>query len=254
MFLEEFRFKLKRIISRSEFTRKFVNNIKSFIYIHGRNLSCDNLVERHFKFWSDRNHPNYEAFANAVNALGGKPAVIVETGTSAWGTDSTRLWDQYVRVFGGELWTVDIRPEAGLRLKNQVSRDTNVIVQDSVEFLKDCNFGNANLYFLDSWDVDWSDSYPSALHGKNEFEAIRQNLRSGDLILIDDTPINAKFLPPEYEEACQSYVSARNAMPGKGGLVVAEIAEDERFTVLFHEYAVLIEYQEFLIKNEKLSG
>lgn len=250
MNLKKLRSRSKDLLPKNYFVKKILNKIKSYFYVHGFNTNCENLVERHFKFWSDESHPNYNAFSRVVNILGGGPAVIVETGTSAWGTDSTRLWDFYVRAFGGELWTVDIRPDAGLRLKGQISNRTKVIVQDSVDFLSARDFGNADLYYLDSWDVDWSDSYPSALHGKNEFEAIKPLLRTGDLILIDDTPADIDLLPAEYREAWQRYISTWNAMPGKGGLVVAEIAKDQRYEILFHEYAVLIKYTDLQDDND----
>jgi hypothetical protein len=45
----------------------------------------------------------------AIHLLGQSPSVILETGMSAWGTNSSLLFDDYVCCFGGEFFTVDIR-------------------------------------------------------------------------------------------------------------------------------------------------
>ena len=64
-----------------------------------------------------------------------KTATDVETGTSAWGTDSTRLWDNYVTHYGGSFHSVDIRSEPARRLKGQVGKRTRLVTSDSVNFL-----------------------------------------------------------------------------------------------------------------------
>jgi hypothetical protein len=51
------------------------------------------LLAAHFDTWSSPNHINRPGFEVAVELMGDRPMRILETGTSAWGTDSTRLWD-----------------------------------------------------------------------------------------------------------------------------------------------------------------
>ncbi len=43
----------------------------------------------------------------AIELLGDRPARILETGSSAWGTNSSLLFDSYVHRFGGEFYTID---------------------------------------------------------------------------------------------------------------------------------------------------
>ncbi len=56
---------------------------------------------------------------------------------------------------------------------------------DSVEFLKSYN-GSPNLVHLDSWDLDLTNPVPSMLHGFLEFQAIKDKMPSGSIIIVDD--------------------------------------------------------------------
>ena len=197
-------------------------------------------MDTHFRIWSHPNHPNRIAFKLALEQLGGRPAVILETGTSAWGTDSTRLWARYVQKFGGELWSVDLREEPKLRLTGQLRGKVQCVVGDSVEFLQAAEFPKANLYFLDSWDVDWSDPMPSALHGLKEFKEIQKYLSPGDIVIIDDTPKSSVFWSASNEDGAIKFKNEFGVMPGKGALVLKEIEGDSMYEVIFHEYAIVI--------------
>ena len=218
----------------------FVRVIKSRFYLLLPIKSIQALVFRHFHFWSHSNHPNVGAFLCALGELGGKPAVIVETGTSAWGTDSTRLWASYVQKYGGELWSVDLRREVSERLKGQLKGDVHLVVGDSVEVLQGANYPKADLYFLDSWDVDWSDPDPAAHHGYKEFQAIRNSLKIGDILIIDDTPRDYSFLPASIAANLKDVQLETNLMPGKGALVFQEIQNDPKYKILFHEYSMVV--------------
>jgi hypothetical protein len=92
--------------------------------------SVEDLIVRHFETWSTLDHQNRYAFVATLQNSNGQPKTIIETGTSAWGTDSTRLWDSYVRNFGGIFYSVDIRHEASDRLKWQMGTNTHLIVDD----------------------------------------------------------------------------------------------------------------------------
>jgi hypothetical protein len=215
------------------------NIIKAYYHNAKVEFTDKTLTESHFACWSTLDHVNYSAFQKIENLMGGRPQKIIETGTSAWGTESTRFWDSYVRSFGGELWSVDIREEPSRRLRFQKSAHTQLVVGDSVEFLNTSNAAEADVYFLDSWDVDWEDSLAASLHGKKEFDAILPALRVGDLVLIDDTPRDLTFLPHHVHKSAEEFQLQQRAMPGKGGLVVKEISNDPNFEILFHEYALL---------------
>ncbi len=214
--------------------RNFVKNL----WFRVRYKKVD-LVTAHFSFWSLSNHVNRNAFQYTLHNLNNQRAHIIETGTAAWGTGSTRLWDSYVRKYGGSLISVDIRPEASAQLTGQLSRFSKCVVSDSVAFLSGARTLGADLYFLDSWDVDWANPHDSALHGLAEYEAISGHLRSGNLVLIDDTPASTKYIPVEYHCEAQLYLDAYQVLPGKGALVLKQILKSSEFEVLFHEYALL---------------
>jgi hypothetical protein len=127
--------------------------------------SGDELIANNFKYWPEESHVNRRAFAEVLLLAKEHPQIIIETGTSAWGTDSTRIWDSYVRRFGGKVYSVDIRVEASLRLASQISKNTHLVVQDSVDFLSENRHLVGDIYFLDSFDLGLSDPPPSALHG-----------------------------------------------------------------------------------------
>jgi len=222
---------MKNIIRRK--ARTFRNHLRYLIFrTKSRNLS---ISEAHFKFWSTPNHINRAAFETALREMGAKSISIIETGTAAWGTNSTMLWDAYVRKYGGSLISVDIRPEASERLRGQLSNRTKCEISDSVKFLRNNQQTHADLYFLDSWDVDWAKPEQSALHGLAEFEALPGNLKSGTLVLIDDTPASISLIPREFNATAQSYYDTHFVWPGKGSLVLKRILDSEDFEVVFQE-------------------
>ena len=139
--------------------RKSFQKLRYLIYVRSVKHSVESLVYKHFSTWSSLDHINKRGFEIALKSLDEKSALIIETGTSAWGTDSTRLWDTYIRKFGGELYSVDIREEASQALIGQMSRRSRLIVDDSVSFLSKWNGGCPDLYYLDSWDLDLAAPY-----------------------------------------------------------------------------------------------
>lgn len=215
-----------------------VRNIGRHIWfrIRYRNQS---ISAAHFRFWSDPEHVNLAAFEFTIQELGSAPAKIIETGTAAWGTNSTRLWDAYVRFSGGSLVSVDIRPEASKRLLGQLSKRSKCIVSDSVSYLSGLDAVNTDLYFLDSWDVDWANPESAANHGLAEFLAIKDKLKPETLVLIDDTPVSLDYIGFEFHPKAQSYFRTNGVFPGKGALVLKMIQNSDDFEILFHEYALL---------------
>jgi|694.fasta_scaffold10592_12 hypothetical protein len=201
------------------------------------------ILEWHFNLWSDINHVNYSGFMTALEKLGGQPALIVETGTSAWGTDSTRLWDTYIRKFGGELHSVDIGSDASNALKGQMSRNTTFIVDDSVHFLQNWHGNHPSLYYLDSWDLDLHDPIQSAEHGMKELQMILPFLQKGTLILIDDTPCDKWFENFESPNSVYEFKNKFGVFPGKGAFYEQVLNPRFKYKVLHHEYSLLIEVQ-----------
>jgi hypothetical protein len=225
--------------------RGYLNEVKllakNYRYQQLHVSNVDDLVQNHFSIWSETDHVNREIFSLALHALGGSPAKIIETGTSAWGTDSTRLWDSYVRKFGGSFCSVDIRREASQRLKWQLSKKSQLFINDSVDFLaKESNLP-ADLYFLDSWDLDLGDPLPSATHGLNEYLAIEPYLEPGNLILIDDTPCALRLGDPQNLPAkAIEFIEKYDQLPGKGAFICRELTKKFHFEVILHDYALLL--------------
>jgi hypothetical protein len=194
--------------------------------------------------WSELNHINRIGLTTALNLLKKKPAVIVETGTSAWGTDSTRLWDSYVKSFGGKFFSVDIRSEPR-QLLGDLGPLSFLYVDDSVNFLnnfKHYSQSKIDLVYLDSFDIDWKNPFPAMQHGLKEFEAVEKYLKIGSIVVIDDTPVNQSFIPESEGNLATSIKTKLGVYPGKGALVLAMIKlQPEKYKVIYHNYNLVFE-------------
>jgi hypothetical protein len=205
------------------------------------------LVDAHFAARGALDHINYSSFRDLFARMGGAPCTILETGTSAWGTDSTRLFNAYVRAFGGALWTVDVRDEAARAVLPDLEPGrATAVVGDSVAFLRewvrDHPGVSPDVVYLDSMDVDFRAPEPAALHGLAEFAALRPALRPGALLLIDDTPADpAHHTAPGDAVVAAAWAARGGLMPGKGMLVVeaARRGELPELELLHHRYQVL---------------
>lgn len=200
--------------------------------------NSDQLVERHFNTWSQANHQNREGLRVALELLDNRQALIVETGTSAYGTDSSRLFDAYVTRFGGRFYSVDINPLPRRKLIFQHSRKSQFIVSDSLKFLEDFKVTEVkiDLVYLDSWDVDWSNPNESAIHGWNEYQRIKDRLKSGSVLVIDDTPRTLDWIPPEFADVAKKYLNLNGVFPGKGALILKELENTPNVKKIWHEY------------------
>ena len=199
------------------------------------------LVSSHLLRSGSPLHPNKAIFIRTLSEFDQLPLQVVETGTSAWGADSTRLWDEYVRIAGGLVLTVDIRPDPSLLLQNKVSKSTKFFISDSVEFLEGLAKRNfvADLIYLDSFDVDWDDPLPAEEHGRKEFEIAKSLIRIGGIILIDDTPTH-QFAKQLGIVTASDEHGTKSIVRGKGAKALSAITDDPRFEILNHEYAVAI--------------
>ena len=127
------------------------------------------------------------------------PIVIVETGCAReignWAGDgqSTLLFDRYVQARGGRsrVYSVDINPDGVAACQAQVSDRVTVSCQESVCWLASLN-GNlpapVSMVYLDSMDVDWLNTMPSACHHLQELAAIRPSITTKTLVMVDDSP------------------------------------------------------------------
>lgn len=200
------------------------------------------LVTDHFKLRGLQKHLNFTSLRDLLVLMGGRPQTILETGMSAWGPDSTRLFDAYVQSFGGRLWSVDVRPEPIERLTPLVGRATTLVCDDSVAFLgqwvEEHPGEHADVVYLDSWDVDFDAPLPAANHCLREIEAITPGLRSGTLLLIDDSPGAIEDIPGEATEVYREYHSAYGAWPGKG-MLAQQVLLERGAELVHHRYQAL---------------
>lgn len=226
---------------------QILRNIHKYQKYRGASFeSVDELVAHHFSIWSNPTHQNAENLRIALNLLRGKPAIIVETGTSAYGTDSSRLFDSYVKNYGGEFYSIDIRKQAQADLIFQHTRKSKFILGDSVEMLKDLSekddFPHVDLVYLDSWDVDWFQPQLSAEHGLREFLAIERKLKTGSVLVIDDTPNSPSWIPFEAHSISNAFKETHGVFPGKGALIIKLLRTRTNCKIVAHDYNVVFQF------------
>jgi hypothetical protein len=183
---------------------------------------------------------------DTIRHLDGQPAVILETGSSAWGTNSTCLWDAYVQEFGGRVWSVDLRRTPSRQLRSKVSAATTLVADDSVAFLERWARNHreevVSLVYLDSWDLFAQSPLPAAVHCIREYETIRPFLRGGALLLVDDTPGSEEWLTTELRHEAIVYRETTGLWPGKGMLLDLMLAQHPRVTRIHHRYQALYRF------------
>ena len=208
--------------------------------------SVETLVESHFKRWSEPNHQNREGLQIALMNIPQINSTIVETGTSAYGTDSSRLFDSFVRSFGGKFFSVDINIYPSRRLRIAKSRFSKFFVMDSVAFLEQLQDltgeSKIDLFYLDSWDVDWNDPIPSANHGQKEIESIKSFLVPGTVLVIDDTPNSINWIPLTDRKSAEKFKKDFGVLPGKGAFHKV-VLKNFNYDILYHDYNLVLKFK-----------
>ena len=134
---------------------------------------------------------------------------IVETGCARqdgnWEGDgqSTVLFDRYVsaRDAHSKCATVDLSEAAVATCRTLVGPRVSVNCGDSVAFLgtfaDEAKAGGRTIDFLylDSFDLDRTHWYPSAIHHLKELAASIRCLRPDSLVVVDDCPLVADIVP-----------------------------------------------------------
>ena len=133
--------------------------------------SVNTILKEHFPF-------------NTINCI--------ETGGSHnWKDGMMGLYYCYLSsLSNGVFHSVDINPSLHSKIIESFNTiDSSLPIQhttsDSIDFLSSIDF-SPNLVLLDSWDLDLTNPFPSALHGWREFETIKDKMISGSIIVIDD--------------------------------------------------------------------
>lgn len=117
---------------------------------------------------------------------------IIETGVlrklGNWNDgQSSFLFQEFLKTHSGKLRSVDINKEnCNLAISSLDSNFVTIACDDSVNFLSTTDLTDVDLFFLDSYDVQWDNCDPSAEHHLKEFLAIEKSLTPGTIIAIDD--------------------------------------------------------------------
>jgi hypothetical protein len=191
-----------------------------------------------------KKHLNYLTFRRLFEEMKDlKSPYILESGIASAGTNSTYLFNEYVRKYGGFFWSVDINRSLVERHKGNMCPATQLICNDSVAFFTDWSKTHevANVIYLDSYDLDFYDPQPSGNHGLAEYKSLIPVIKKDTLLLIDDTPVNPYWLDTRgqlYTDMC-TYYSTNNFLPGKGMYVLNEV---KNANMLLHNYQVLYKF------------
>lgn len=171
------------------------------------------------------------------------PITIVETGCARsignWAGDgqSTLLFDRYVqsRKKGSHVYSVDINEDNVRACQAEVSKLVTVACSDSVSYLHQLSQSldqDISLLYLDSFDVNWLDLVPSAVHHLKELVAIKPRVTNHTLVMVDDSPIYTHVYPDTRENLI---LIGDNCIGGKGRYV-ADFAKDVGAKMLWNHY------------------
>ena len=157
---------------------------------------------------------------------------IVETGTlrtpDNWvDGQSARLFTEFVDQHGGHVRSVDIDADACQAARDHIkSKNFSVANSDSVTWLtRHTDLDLVDLFYLDSWDVDWNNDTASAEHHLKEFQAIESYLKPGCVVALDD---NSRWSSNYYRT-------------GKGRRVV-EYLYDQGHLPIYDEYQIIFQF------------
>ncbi len=178
------------------------------------------------------------------------PIIIVETGClrkvdNFLDGQSTLLFDKYTLSRGEEskVYTVDINPNSTNVCKQVVSNNVEIATEDSVKhlyflsniFLKKKT--KVSMFYLDSFDVDWRYTYPSAAHHLKELTSITRLLHKDTLVVVDDSPAFGNLTQSE-NETSPTWKILNSPAPSIGGkgFLVHEYSRHVGAKILFSHY------------------
>ena len=175
------------------------------------------------------------------------PLTIIETGCMRelgnWAGDgqSTFLWDKYVEFSGNPnslILTIDLDPAATSACKAAVSQRVQVHTGDSVAVLAEVakhlrrTGRSIHLLYLDSYDVDWANPTPSAVHHLKELVSVATALSPQTLVVVDDAPQMSYVAP----DASGQYAMVISPTISGKALFVAEYARQVGAQLAFSHY------------------
>ncbi len=145
---------------------------------------------------------------------------IIETGTirnpNNWKDgNSGFLFSELVKIHGGFVKSVDIDQKAVDTANKFV--DPNYYrsyCSDSVDWLKNqTDLNSIDLFYLDSYDVEWFNDEPSAEHHLKEFLVIEPFLKSNSIVAIDDNSFLLSGKRTGKGRKIFEYLESKNILP-----------------------------------------
>ena len=181
------------------------------------------------------------------------PIIIVETGclrdqdNFLLDGQSTLLFDKYTLSRGNnsKVYTVDISPQSTKVCKETVSKNVEITTNDSVRYLNNISSNflknkiKVSMFYLDSFDVNWRYSYPSAAHHLKELASITKILHEDTLVVVDDSPANGNLTQTEDKSKPSWEVLTLPSPPptiGGKGFLVHEYATHVGAKLVFSHY------------------
>jgi len=174
-----------------------------------------------------------------------RPVGIVETGCvrqlDNWMGDgqSTILFDKYAEFhLGSAVFSVDRDPEAVALCRSLVGDRVHVHAGESVAYLKSLAarppsaLEFLDLLYLDSWDLNFDNPLPSAIHHLKELLAIAPLVLTDTLVVVDDSP--SSFFA--VSDGSNSLALVRPPRIDGKGRLIAEYAAEIGAECLFAEY------------------
>jgi hypothetical protein len=215
------------------------NNLSGNLYYdeqsNNYNLFSNIGVPKHINYLTFK-----KLFENMVNV---KEPIILESGIASAGTQSTYLFNEYVRKYGGQFWSVDINKNLVDKHIGNMCPATHLVCDDSIHFFTNwvSNNKKADVIYLDSWDLDFYDPEPAGIHGLNEYKALLPSIKKNTLLLIDDTPSIPYWLDTRGKlfDDMTLFYKINNYLPGKGMYVINEPKEA---ATLLHNYQILYKF------------
>jgi len=215
-------------------------------------------IDSDFYKWFDNIAPKLDqreiSFRKVFKYLDSQPTpiIIVETGClrvkdNFLDGQSTLLFDKYTLSRGeqSKVYTVDINPNSTKVCKQVVSNNVEITTDDSVRYLNNLtsnfleNKTKVSMFYLDSFDVDWRYTYPSAAHHLKELTSIMRLLNNDTLIVVDDSPAFGNLTQTENEnESNPTWKILNSPAPSIGGkgFLVHEYAKHVGAKLFFSHY------------------
>ena len=148
--------------------------------------------------------------------------ICIETGASHNWDDGCvgAFFAKVCELTNGEFHSVDINPELvnNSKLLYNSLGFTNIThyINDSVNYLNNTKV-IPNLVHLDSWDLDLTNPFPSALHGWQEFIAIEGKMPIGSILIVDDNFFKDTWVSWDYLDSRESKkITITYPIVGKG--------------------------------------